>query len=86
MSLGGFPKAICGTGDNFVTEGGSPDWNVVDMEAYVFAKVCRFEKVPFACLKFITDGADGQAAASFNESLDHAAVTLRKAVEETLWA
>ena len=81
----GYPKGVCGTGDNFATEGGKFDWNVVDMEAYVYAKICRLEKVPFACFKFITDGADGQAAESFEKALGRAAENLRNTVDKILW-
>jgi adenosylhomocysteine nucleosidase len=79
-----FPTGICGTGDNFATEQGKFFWNVMDMEAYVYAKICRLEKVPFACFKYITDGADGKAADSFSQALVYAAAELRKAVDKIL--
>ena len=79
-----FPTGICGTGDSFVTQDGRFEWNVMDMEAYVYAKICRLEKVPFACFKYITDGADGQAAESFQESLGGAAEALRTALDKIL--
>lgn len=84
--LPGFSEGICGTGDAFVTDS-VPDstpipWNVVDMEAYALAKVCYFEQIPFVSLKYITDGADGQAATSWEEALEHAALALRKALNE----
>lgn len=77
----GFPEGICGTGDNFSTDGGPSNWNVVDMEAYSFAKICMFEKVPFGCLKYITDGADGQAADSWDSSVHKTAKLLRDATD-----
>ena len=41
----------------------SPDLatDVVDMEAYSLAKVCRNFEVPFISFKYITDGADDEA-------------------------
>ena len=52
------PRAICGTGDSFL-QGPSPiPCGLVDMEAYAFAKVCMLEGVTFACVKYVTDGAD----------------------------
>ncbi len=75
-----YPEGICGTGDDFVTSGAKTVWNVVDMEAYALAKVCFFEKIPFACLKYITDGADGHAASSWEAGLGHTAKALHKAV------
>lgn len=76
-----YPEGTCGTGDNFATSGEMPAWNVVDMEAYAMAKVCGLENIPFACLKYITDGADGQAASSWEESLPETARKLREAVD-----
>ena len=82
LRVEGLPEAICGTGDNFVTSEKMLEWNIVDMEAYALAKVCLFEKVPFACLKYITDGADGQAATSWEEGLTDTALTLKAAMEK----
>ncbi len=52
------PRATCGTGDSFL-QGPSPiPCGLVDMEAYAYAKVCALEGVKFACVKYVTDGAD----------------------------
>ena len=40
----------------------SLDYNVVDMEAYALAVVAMQEDIPFLCLKYISDGADDNAA------------------------
>lgn len=53
------PEAICGTGDSFATSHSATHFNVVDMEAYALAKVCRLAGARFASFKFISDGADG---------------------------
>lgn len=71
------PEAVCGTGDSFYTEGKNSSFNIVDMEAYALAKTCLLEKVPFTCIKFITDGADGTAAKDWNDALTLAAEKLR---------
>lgn len=84
MPFDGFQTGVCGTGDSFVTAEGTYVWDVMDMEAYVFAKVCRLEKVPFACFKYITDGADGQAADSFETALGLAADKLRETLDKIL--
>src|ERR1700730_5336962 len=52
------PAAICGSGDSFATTEVEADCAVVDMEAYALAKVCWRENAKFACVKYITDGAD----------------------------
>jgi adenosylhomocysteine nucleosidase len=76
-----YQDGICGTGDNFSTNGVAPEWNVVDMEAYALAKICKLENIPFGCLKYITDGADGHAASSWEEGLPETAGRLHEAVK-----
>ena len=69
----GLPHGVCGSGDRFEAHDRDPHWDVIDMEAYALAKVCFFENVPFACAKFITDGADGSAASDWQANLPRAA-------------
>lgn len=64
---------VCGSGDRFEAHDRDPSFDVIDMEAYALAKVCFVEKVPFACAKFITDGADGSAANDWQANLPRAA-------------
>jgi adenosylhomocysteine nucleosidase len=78
----GFPEGTCGTGDNFSTDNQMVEWNVVDMEAYALAKVCAYENIPFACLKYITDGGDESAAGDWKDSLSGTAALLREAVNK----
>jgi adenosylhomocysteine nucleosidase len=67
------PEAVCHSGDRFVTEPHAFfEFDVVDMEGYALAKVCQAFNVPFVSLKFITDGADGQAATDWPEALAQA--------------
>jgi len=63
------PKATCGSGDSFVTDHSHDLGEVVDMEAYALAKVCMFENVPFACIKYVSDGANQDASGHWEESL-----------------
>ena len=42
------------TGDNFITEK-SEGCDLVDMEAYAIAKVCRISNTNFKCYKYVTD-------------------------------
>ncbi|MCP4394114.1 MAG: 5'-methylthioadenosine/S-adenosylhomocysteine nucleosidase [Alphaproteobacteria bacterium] len=65
------PEGMCGTGDSFDTSGVEELYNVVDMEAYALAKVCWTEKVPFSCIKFISDGGDEEAANDWDNALEH---------------
>lgn len=58
----GSPEIVCGTGDSFLTDGsGLFDVDIVDMEAYAIAKVCRHFQIPFRCFKYISDRADENA-------------------------
>jgi adenosylhomocysteine nucleosidase len=49
----------CSTGDNFVTDNNLLlPADVVDMEAYAIAKVCKKNNIDFLCYKFVSDGAN----------------------------
>jgi len=59
----------CGTGDSFIRKKIDMDVDVVDMEAYAIAKVCKLEKIEFRCFKYISDNADKNANIDWNENL-----------------
>lgn len=67
------PSAACGSGDSFATAVTGMDCAVVDMEAYALAKVCWCEKALFACIKYVSDGADHAAAHDWQRNLHKAA-------------
>lgn len=48
-------EGICNTGDTFLTELSNVQGNVVDMEAYAQALVCRAKNIPFLAVKYVTD-------------------------------
>lgn len=62
----GYPGVLCGTGDSFVTA--ADDWlvaqkvDLVDMELFAIARVCHHFGLPWRAFKFVTDGADDDAA------------------------
>ncbi len=62
LKLEGLSEGICGTGDSFEMNHMTTAYHVVDMEAYPLAIVAMKEKIPFLCLKYISDGADGSSA------------------------
>ena len=45
----------CNTGDSFLTELTDVQGDVVDMEAYAQAFVCRGKEVPFVAVKYVSD-------------------------------
>jgi adenosylhomocysteine nucleosidase len=66
-------SAVCGSGDRFETGAPPLACDVIDMEAYALAKVCHVEGARFACVKYVTDGADETAAVEWQDSLTAAA-------------
>jgi adenosylhomocysteine nucleosidase len=67
------PAAVCGSGDSFATADSDVNCAVVDMEAYALAKVCWNENAKFACVKYVTDGADTSAANDWQRNVHKAA-------------
>ena len=51
----------CGSGDNFVNKQIEIKVDLVDMEAYALAKVCKLEGIKFKCFKYISDNANDSA-------------------------
>ncbi|CAM4146981.1 5'-methylthioadenosine/S-adenosylhomocysteine nucleosidase family protein [Acinetobacter pragensis] len=63
------PKGICGTGDSFETGLPKIACNLVDMEGYAIAKVCKKLGVRLVSVKYITDGANDTAHLDWEENL-----------------
>ena len=59
----------CGTGDSFVKNKIEMEVDVVDMEAYAIAKVCKLENIDFRCFKYISDNADENSSNDWNQNL-----------------
>lgn len=78
LAMDGLPVGICGTGDNFEMGHSATLYNVVDMEAYALAMIAMKEKIPFLCLKYISDGADDGAAEDWMVQVHRAAVAYGK--------
>jgi adenosylhomocysteine nucleosidase len=58
--------------------------DVVDMEAFALARVCVAERAPFACIKYVTDGADADSAAHWAAALDAASLAFERAYQELM--
>ncbi|MBW8683569.1 5'-methylthioadenosine/S-adenosylhomocysteine nucleosidase family protein [Chitinophaga rhizophila] len=74
LEMDGLQTGICGTGDSFEMGYASSIYNVVDMEAYALAMIAMKENIPFLCLKYISDGADDNAAEDWTVQVHKAAV------------
>jgi len=72
------PHGVCGSGDSFLQTASPIPADIFDMEAYALAKVCLHEQIPFACVKYITDGADGAASTDWENNLKDAAQAFLK--------
>jgi len=76
---------ICGTGDSFETSEGKVAYDLVDMEGYAIAKVCKKFGVGCTLLKFISDGSDHTAHADWSENLKHAGPALLIACQKLFY-
>ena len=72
----------CGTGDNFVNQKIDMEVDVVDMEAYAIAKVCKLEKIEFKCFKYISDNADKNANNDWKKNLISGAQAFSKFINK----
>lgn len=75
------PQGLCGSGDSFATGESLMHCEVVDMEAYAYAKACQFAGAQFACAKYVTDGADHAAAGDWSGNLPAAAAAFWRSYE-----
>ncbi len=74
LELEGLQQGICGTGDSFEMAHVDSIYNVVDMEAYALVMIAMKEGIPFLSLKYISDGADDNAAEDWNVQVHLAAI------------
>ena len=64
---------VVGSGDSFAIEKPEIDCDIVDMEAYAYAKFCKIYKIPFYCYKFVSDNANENAALDWNKTIRNGA-------------
>jgi adenosylhomocysteine nucleosidase len=74
LAMDGLSQSICGTGDTFEMAHAATLYDVIDMEAYALAMIAMKEQIPFLCLKYISDGADGNAAEDWTVLVHKAAM------------
>ena len=72
----------CGSGDSFVTKKIEMNVDIVDMEAYALAKVCKLEGINFRCFKFISDSADNNALKDWIENSKNGAKLFQIKIKE----
>lgn len=59
----------CNTGDSFITSGADIEGDVIDMESYAMADVCREMGIPFVSVKYVTDVVGKNSVESWLEKL-----------------
>lgn len=57
-------------------------FNCIDMEAYALAKVCAMMNIDFQCFKYISDEADSDATADWNENVSQGEELFYKVLKE----
>jgi adenosylhomocysteine nucleosidase len=76
------PHGVCASGDLFSQTPPGLACDLIDMEAYALAKVSHYHGIPFACVKYVTDGSDGAAAVDWQHNVQHAAQAFRALLAE----
>ena len=74
----------CGTGDSFVNKEIDMIIDVVDMEAYAIAKVCKLENIDFQCFKYISDNADENSSKDWKKNLKLGAKAFSNFIKDKL--
>ncbi len=78
-----------GTGDSFVN--GHDEWfgtesvDIVDMEAYAIAKVCKRLNIEFECYKYVSDFADENAEDDWNNNVSKGAELFKTVLDSIVY-
>ena len=73
---------VCGTGDVFEVEKTKLPCDLVDMEAYALAKVCKKKNVEFISVKYITDQSNRNTHVDWKANLQKSARALLQFYEK----
>lgn len=79
LGISNYPKGICATGDSVDLNPPPIPCDVVDMEAYALASVCRRLHISFHSLKYITDRSDSHTQRDWKQNLKDSAKALYNA-------
>ena len=64
---------VCATGDRFVKKKLEINCDIVDMEAYALAKICKVYDIEFKCFKYISDYANEESSNDWMENCNKGA-------------
>ena len=73
---------VVGSGDSFAVGKPEIECDIVDMEAYALAKVCKLENIKFRCFKYISDNADENATNDWIENCKKGAKLFQNKLEQ----
>ncbi|NDV60777.1 5'-methylthioadenosine/S-adenosylhomocysteine nucleosidase [Bacteroides sp. 519] len=74
----------CSTGDTFITEVAAFHEDVIDMEAYAQALVCKEFNIPFIAVKYVTDIVGQNSVKHWEDKLSDARKHLTEWVKKNL--
>jgi adenosylhomocysteine nucleosidase len=81
ITFGGGGLSI-GTGDSFLNQLPKIKTDLVDMEAYAIAKVCKLKQVNFLCFKYISDNADKNASNNWKKNVSKGKAEFYKKMQD----
>lgn len=81
---------ICSTGDRFLDEypfkgvkaDGSLEPDLVDMEAFAIASVCKKYNIKFVCYKFVTDYVNKESSSDWKANIGRGKSVFRKQLDD----
>ena len=79
-----FPQVVCGSADHIDENFQSDQFDIVDMEAYAIAYVCKQKGVPLNIVKYVSDQSDSNAKNAWREQLPQAAQKLNHVLMDFL--
>ena len=71
-------EGVCNTGDSFLTELTDIEGDIVDMEAYAQAAVCKERQLPFVSVKYVTDVIGQNSVKHWKDKLAEARKSLNE--------
>ncbi len=71
-------EGVCNTGDSFLTELTDIEGDIVDMEAYAQAVVCKERQLPFVSVKYVTDVIGQNSVKHWQDKLAEARKSLNE--------
>lgn len=78
------PQVHCGSSDHIDLSAAARDYEILDMEAFAMASVCKKMNVPFHAIKYITDDSQGDVSSKWQEQLQTVAASLQKTLEDLI--